>query len=366
MAPKKNQKTWLDDFKAKPAKPPAKKPRTSKPCAKPKSSAVSESAPSVVASTPASGVGAEDLDLFGSEEDIPEAATSPPGPPPGGPKIHPPAGQAIPPAGPKAHPGVPLDGPCTPTSETVTPALLTEPMPPQIVTTTPPASSPAAASQSHVPSPGLAPASLDPMDVNSNRSRLRDLLLSRLSSESLHDVHRYLYSCTALSIHLGYSGMKVATGCAGSDAPVWILDNLAEGLLGVKFEHTFSCEVDPRKRDWIQTTNPALPALYSDIRQMGEYHRVNLVTNRLDHVDSAMIWVVGFSCTSISNENNASSLFKSCINDFTGATGETFKGVLMYVTKHRPSMVLMENVPTIMGTNLDAVAHAFNELGCTI
>merc|ERR1719235_2203784 len=47
--------------------------------------------------------------------------------------------------------------------------------------------------------------------------------------------------------------LRVGTLCSGTDSPVPVLEHLQKALgSGLKIEHTFSCEFDSKKQEWIR------------------------------------------------------------------------------------------------------------------
>eukprot|EP00971_Amphidinium_carterae_P039357 773430-Amphidinium_carterae.1 len=61
-------------------------------------------------------------------------------------------------------------------------------------------------------------------------------------------------------------------------------------------------------------------------------------------VPSADILLAGFVCKSVSRENIDRGKHAACISQQTGATGSTFGSLMAYVGRHRPKLVICENV----------------------
>ena len=96
---------------------------------------------------------------------------------------------------------------------------------------------------------------------------------------------------------------------------------------------------------------------------------MNYVTNQNVMIPAVDIIIAGFVCKSVSTENNERDKYKNCINEACGTTGETFDGVLGYVNKYKPSMVVCENEkgPTIKNHGeepvINHVKSSFNKIG---
>jgi len=118
-----------------------------------------------------------------------------------------------------------------------------------------------------------------------------------------------------------------------------------------EIEHTFSCEFDPRKRQWILDNFHGLTHLFGDVQELqtGEAH--NYVTGKTARVPAVDIVIAGFVCKSVSTENNERERFANCINEAVGKTGETFDGLMGYVKCYKPAMVICENVEGLVKRN---------------
>ncbi len=61
-------------------------------------------------------------------------------------------------------------------------------------------------------------------------------------------------------------------------------------------------------------------------------------------IPKCLLFIAGFSCKSLSGQNNSAGLYTNCLSDFTGSTGQTYRGVLAHLRTHRPPLCLLENV----------------------
>ncbi|KAJ4475050.1 hypothetical protein J3R30DRAFT_3777458 [Lentinula aciculospora] len=136
---------------------------------------------------------------------------------------------------------------------------------------------------------------------------------------------------------------RVATMCSGTESPLLALDMIVESVsaqYGVKLdvEHVFSCEIEPFKQAYIER-NFHPPLLFRDVCELGNdqahtaYGALATVPGNVD------LLVAGTSCVDYSNLNNE----KQDI-DANGESGRTFRGMMGWVTKHRPPVVILENV----------------------
>eukprot|EP00435_Cladocopium_sp_Y103_P031119 s631_g7.t2 len=135
-------------------------------------------------------------------------------------------------------------------------------------------------------------------------------------------------------------GLSLATACSGTDSPIVLAK-----LMGL--ETSFSCEFDELKRTWILENFPETQRLFCDIKSLKRHEVLNVVTGRKERVPSADIFITGFVCKSVSTENNERKTYKNCIQEGRGETGETFSGMMDYIKKHAPPVVIAENVKGI-------------------
>lgn len=154
------------------------------------------------------------------------------------------------------------------------------------------------------------------------------------------------------------TGLKIATMCSGTESPVLALDMLANALTDlvqqhnitlsngqppkmIQLEHVFSCEIEPFKQSYIEK-NFQPPLLFRDIRELGQerahtaYGGLARVPNTPGCVD---ILVAGTSCVDYSNLNTK----RKDLED-GGEAGQTFMGMIEWINKAKPPIVILENV----------------------
>lgn len=131
--------------------------------------------------------------------------------------------------------------------------------------------------------------------------------------------------------------------CSGTESPLLALDLICKAVEGrhgipLKVEHIFSCEIEPFKQAYIER-NFAPPLLFRDIRELDgdeattAYGAVRPVPGGVD------VLIAGTSCVDYSNLNNQSKTIEQ-----KGESGQTFWGMLGWVRRHRPPIVIQENV----------------------
>ena len=154
--------------------------------------------------------------------------------------------------------------------------------------------------------------------------------------------------------------LKIATMCSGTESPVLALDMIVnsiesfcqtqgirmengngDGSVNIRLKHVFSCEIEPAKQAYIER-NFQPPLLFRDIRELGDdqartaYGALVDVPNTPGCVD---ILVAGTSCVDYSNLNTKKKQMEA-----GGESGQTFQGMLKWIDKAQPSIVILENV----------------------
>ena len=106
-------------------------------------------------------------------------------------------------------------------------------------------------------------------------------------------------------------------------------------------QHVFSCEIEPYKQAYIER-NFSPPILFRDIRELGRdqaytaYGALVDVPNTPGTVD---LLIAGTSCVDYSNLNNQKKNMEE-----KGESGATFYGMLRWIEKAKPPLVIIENV----------------------
>ncbi|KAI0940949.1 hypothetical protein AcV7_003183 [Taiwanofungus camphoratus] len=143
--------------------------------------------------------------------------------------------------------------------------------------------------------------------------------------------------------HLEGRKMRVATMCSGTESPLLALDLIRRSIIthyGVKldFQHVFSCEIEPFKQAYIER-NFQPPLLFRDVCELGDSHATTVYGALAPVPGDVDILIAGTSCVDYSNLNNE----KQDI-DANGESGRTFRGMMSWVKKHQPPLVILENV----------------------
>ena len=146
-----------------------------------------------------------------------------------------------------------------------------------------------------------------------------------------------------LATDLNGRPLRVATMCSGTESPLLALDLICKALheqhgVQLNVEHVFSCEIEPFKQAYIER-NFAPPLLFRDIRELDQeqattaYGALRPVPGNVD------VLIAGTSCVDYSNLNT-----KQKDIDQKGESGQTFWGMLGWVRRARPPIVIQENV----------------------
>ncbi|EOD10393.1 hypothetical protein EMIHUDRAFT_248363, partial [Emiliania huxleyi CCMP1516] len=135
----------------------------------------------------------------------------------------------------------------------------------------------------------------------------------------------------------------LATMCSGTESPLLALDMICGALKAqsgqsIAVEHVFSCEIEPFKQAYIER-NFAPPLLFRDIRELGDEEATTAYGATRPVPGEVDVLIAGTSCVDYSTMNN-----KQKKIDEKGESGQTFWGMLAWVKRTRPSIVVQENV----------------------
>ena len=147
------------------------------------------------------------------------------------------------------------------------------------------------------------------------------------------------------AIKLKSRPLRVFTMCSGTEAPLLGLAELRDafdriGLSGLDFEHVASAEIEPLKQAYI-SRNFKPPVLFRDVTDFGNEDALPLTVYAAPQEPPGDVDVViaGTSCVDFSSLNLSQPDFEAGSESWA-----TMWGVMKYAEKHRPKMVLLENV----------------------
>ncbi|CAO1621917.1 unnamed protein product [Sympodiomycopsis kandeliae] len=137
--------------------------------------------------------------------------------------------------------------------------------------------------------------------------------------------------------------LRVATMCSGTESPLLALELISravEAKWGIQMgvEHVFSCEIEPFKQAYIER-NFRPPLLFRDVTELGNAQAHTAYGALVDVPGDIDLLVAGTSCVDYSGLNNK----KKAMNE-GGESGRTFFGMLEWVKRHQPAIVILENV----------------------
>ncbi|KAK4048042.1 hypothetical protein OIO90_005943 [Microbotryomycetes sp. JL221] len=152
--------------------------------------------------------------------------------------------------------------------------------------------------------------------------------------------------------------LRVGTMCSGTESPLLalgLISNSLQALTGKSFnvEHIFSCEIEPFKQAYIER-NFSPPLLFRDVTELGEDEALTAYGGLAKVPGDIDMLVAGTSCVDYSPLNT-----KKKTIDARGESGRTFFGMMDYVVKHKPSIVILENVS---GAPWDEVVERFGKI----
>ncbi|RPA73956.1 hypothetical protein BJ508DRAFT_333534 [Ascobolus immersus RN42] len=173
------------------------------------------------------------------------------------------------------------------------------------------------------------------------------------------DIVRRVPAIKEVSEHLGSRKLRVGTMCSGTESPLLALGMITRSMkeqygVTIEVEHLFSCEIEPFKQAYIER-NFRPPILFRDITELGEDEATTAYGAMVKVPGDIDLLIAGTSCVDFSNLNTQ----KKGLEE-SGESGATFHGMLRYVKRHRPPIVVLENVS---GGPWDLMVRKFEEIG---
>lgn len=273
------------------------------------------------------------------------------------------------------------------------------------------------------PQPTIDPEEVDQQvkrKAHGRRIQAEDLVsgsyLHKVAAENLETFQKM-----APSRPLGGSvSLSWASACSGSEGPRFALEAMADvyRIMGVacSFDHLFSCEINPEKRQWIQNLNKHMPQCMQSLRDLNvamfdePHSEEDPLTASMDCAEEGLLggtdmdtpcvfgdiadlageyahchehdgqckvhdpdlFVIGTSCKDLSRANPSSAVRGQVVlgqSTSKGGSAQTFTGLKAFLEKHQPSMLLFENVDAIEdskpsgGSNLEVLKSQLSALG---
>ncbi|KAH9975966.1 hypothetical protein BGW80DRAFT_1168904 [Lactifluus volemus] len=157
------------------------------------------------------------------------------------------------------------------------------------------------------------------------------------------DIVSRMSEVKTMAEHLKGRKLRVATMCSGTESPLLALNLISRAMTEkfgttIEVEHVFSCEIVPFKQAYIER-NFQPPLLFRDVCELGDDYAYTAYGAKAFVPGNVDVLIAGTSCVDYSNLNNE----KKDIEQ-GGESGRTFHGMLNWVKKHRPPIVILENV----------------------
>ena len=177
-------------------------------------------------------------------------------------------------------------------------------------------------------------------------------------SDIFADIVRRTPGIVELAKTLEKRPLRVATMCSGTESPLLALNLISRAIkdqhgVSIQIHHVFSCEIEPYKQAYIER-NFAPPILFRDVCELGRDQAHTAYGALVDVPGNVDLLVAGTSCVDYSNLNS-----KRKGMGEGGESGRTFFGMLDWVKRHQPAIVLLENVKSAPWAG---VGEAFSDI----
>lgn len=111
-----------------------------------------------------------------------------------------------------------------------------------------------------------------------------------------------------------FEGVTVFSGCSGSGCPESSLERLGQPdyFPGFNIEVLAQCDNDVATQKWLQALFPDCPVLFNSMEVVSQSAGINLkdLLGERVNIPTAMIFICGFVCKSVSSLNPKAATFK--------------------------------------------------------
>ena len=160
------------------------------------------------------------------------------------------------------------------------------------------------------------------------------------------------------------NGERMSSACSGCD----IAFLSAEEMLSFwstelgepcSLTHGFACEHAKEKQQFLQTQF-SLESLFHDVSELGKARGHDLITGQGVFVKGCYLFTAGFSCKSRTPLSSRSSANRNCLQNHQSdaETSYTFDHIMSYITRHTPTICILENVPALLQKDSNSASDA--------
>ena len=202
---------------------------------------------------------------------------------------------------------------------------------------------------------------------------ISNMLLSCDEDEVAHMQEQYTNVQQLCEDSCSDAGLGVSTACSGTDLfiPVFrtffrefsfLFGRRQATKLGV--DHLRSCEHIPWKSKWIRKVM-GCSTMFTDVKDLSK-SKAPAFDGTTKPVFRGFAHAEGFSCLSVSALHANAKRFKRCIQHRAGSTGSTFWFSFLHAKRHRPFLLLLENVSRLGKHNVRIIRRLLRALGYVV
>ncbi len=161
----------------------------------------------------------------------------------------------------------------------------------------------------------------------------------------------------AMKNHLHSTVIYIGTMFSGTDGVQGFLNCMAQAAreehgFDLNFHWVFSCDKSQTSQDFLCAVwKPT--HIFTDAEWLAQETAFCCVSNKHEPVPDCDVLIVGCDCGLRSNLCVGRSQNKDCIETWKKGTGTTFQFMMGYLRRHRPSLLMLENVRNFVGNIAD-------------
>ena len=153
-------------------------------------------------------------------------------------------------------------------------------------------------------------------------------------------------------------GIPLGAACSGSDCCTPALDMFFDVLARdggfedivcqatscrVNVDVKWACKKAPVKQRWLEECT-LFSKIFKDIRTISQGYARTTESEEKEKIDDVLLYSCGFSCQSVSKQNSNNKDYEGCCTTGVGESGMTYKASNVYIGKHLPMVLFLENV----------------------
>jgi site-specific DNA-cytosine methylase len=180
-------------------------------------------------------------------------------------------------------------------------------------------------------------------------AKIRSHMWDKLPPEMIHELRQSLAGLMADGEVFGHASLYTGTGSDGLVIKVGICQP-CDTRFGFPFKtkHMYSCDNGAFQESFIMKSHPEMQHFFGTVAEVANDTAYCKKMKKTVIIPQTKLLTWGFICKSKSKASSKSHEFKSCVQKGIGVTGESFQEGFNVVRKHKPDLMILENLQELM------------------